>query len=137
MTALLRLYYAHPKSDYGTHHEHAVERELARSYLVVNPNRPNHQAAGKDQGMAYFVALCGGCDVLAYERFPDGTTGAGVAKEAGHFFELGRPVYEIADAGRALIPVRALTNVLDVEQTRSALRRFGPLPNGGRGKLCA
>lgn len=119
-----RLYYAHPMSDYGTEHERRVEAALARRFTVVNPNRPEHQAEARVRRMAYFLELVEGCEALAFQRFPDGTLGAGAALEAAHALKHGKPVFEIREDGYVLLPVMELTDVLTVEQTRVALRRF-------------
>jgi hypothetical protein len=46
-------------------------------------------------GMAYFLALVGLCDRLAYMRMYSGAIGAGVAQEIETALTAGKPVYEV------------------------------------------
>lgn len=118
-----RIYYAHPVSDYGTRRESAGVRLLTREgWWVENPNQPHHATGYAREGMEYFRGVVRGCDAVAFQRFPDGTLGAGVAREASWALEDGKPVFEVVD-GR-LVPRAEVPAALSVEETRERVRRF-------------
>lgn len=128
------LYFAHPVTTYGSQLERFIEKWLAQSYEVVNPNRREHKDA-YDQlksetgdGMPYFLGLCDTCDVCAFLTFDDGSIGAGVAKEIQSFLERDAPVYAIDGnmVAPELSPVTSLEayTILDVDATRERIRAF-------------
>lgn len=125
----MRIYFAHPVSEYGTPFQAAVLKELASSWHEVeSPDAPHHQEGYRVGGMAYFEGVIAGCDALAYLRFPDGTIGAGVAKEIAAAAGSGKPIFEVHTAGGAIHVSASCPKpgpVLTVDQTRLKLGRGG------------
>lgn len=123
----MRIYFAHPISEYGTAFEEAVLTALKSDWLEVeNPNAPHHQEGYRQHGMAYFEGVIAGCDALAYLRFSDGTIGAGVGKEIAFAADAGKPIYEVdTNLGEIVIAASAPYPgpVLSVEHTRLKLGR--------------
>ena len=113
------VYYAHPVSTYNTPQEKRdLETLEALGLRVVNPNTPENQEKYKTLGMPRFEEMAKACDVLAFRAFPDGSIGAGVAKEiewarSGN----GRPIIEL--------PSCILRRTLSVEETREFMRDCG------------
>lgn len=67
----MRIYFAHPITDYGKEREGNVLTWLeADGWEVENPNLPHHQTGYAGEGMVYFEKLAAGCDALAFTRFP-------------------------------------------------------------------
>lgn len=124
----MKIYFAHPVSEYGTPFQAAVLKELASSWhQVESPDAPHHQEGYRQHGMAYFEGVIAGCDALAYLRFPDGTIGAGVAKEIASAAGDGKPIFEVRlHQGAIHITASAPKPgpVLTVEQTRLKLGRL-------------
>lgn len=116
----MKIYFAHPVTDYGGPRQAAAIVMLERSgYVVENPDQPNHQAGYKLGGMDYFMRIVEGCDALAYLRFPDGSIGAGVGKEILAAQLAGIPVYDIGYG--ELTPDDDPAPVLSVDETRALL----------------
>lgn len=121
----MRIYLAHPISDYGTPRQaDAVAQLEARGFEVVNPDAPEHQEGYRQRGMDYFTNLVRGCGALAFLRFPGGSIGAGVAKEIQTALDMRLPVYDM-DRGFADFLGFALQSVLSVGQTRSKIKATG------------
>ncbi len=85
-----RLYFAHPVTDYDTQWERDALSIIAQLYdldlwEIVNPNTPEHDAGYKARGMDYFFDLLETCHGIIWSPFPDGSVGAGVAKEVYTF----------------------------------------------------
>ena len=113
----LTCYYAHPMSLYGTRQERrdiAVLESLG--FDVINPNTPEHAAASKGI-MEYYCQLAVTCDVCAFRALPDGSIGAGVAKEIDDCMESEIPVIELPSC----INRRTLT----IQQTVDYLHECG------------
>lgn len=118
----MRIYLAHPITDYGTPRQaEAIAALEARGFQVVNPDAPEHEAGYRQQGMAYFTNLVEACGALAFLRFPGGSIGAGVAKEIQAALGLRLPVYDM-DRGFDDFLGFALQSVLSVGQTRSKIK---------------
>jgi hypothetical protein len=122
-------YYAHAMGYYGSESErrvHALLRDMG--YEVECPNQPHHEEGFISQGMAYFDTLIPRLDVIAFEPFPDGKVGAGVAYEVMAMRAVGKPELSIKhrivprDAflipGRPDLPLDALSR----EETRARNR---------------
>lgn len=120
----MKIYFAHPVTDYGTDREEkAVAAIKGEGWDVENPNQPHHQVGYDAGGMPYFERLAADCDALVFMRFPDGGIGAGVGKEIDAAQGAGHPIYELFDGD--LHSVYGMpTPVLSVEQTRATIKRL-------------
>jgi len=117
----MRVYFAHPVSDYGTPRETAAAAVMeAVGWSVENPNQPHHQRGYDAGGMGYFEQIARACDGLAFMRFPNGAIGAGVGKEVGAALDASKPVYELFD-GEVHLVTGMPTPVLSVAATRALL----------------
>lgn len=132
------LYFAHAMSDYGTLWEaRAMEAILTRfpQYEVINPNRPDFDAACKREGFGFFTRRVQQCEAVVWSSFPDGWTGSGVAKEVREFIDRRRPVFHLT-RGLDFIPAEHPRRVLSIDETRARVRRKPPsgpaLPRIGR-----
>lgn len=116
MQQKMRVYYAHPVSLYGTKQE---ARDVATleglGFQVINPNGPQHQIGYEEGGMDYFTRIVQACDAVAFRAFPDGSIGAGIAKEVRA--AEGKPVIEL--------PSRVGGRALSVDDTREVLTEMG------------
>lgn len=132
--APVRLYFAHPVSDYGTAYEAAILTTALVYYDVENPNQPHHQEGYKAQGMAWFKAVIQTCEACLFLSFPDGKVGAGVATEVQDFHDRSLPVFE-AKTPTLWFPAQLDPDrVLSVEDTRAAVQHYRKRANGGRGR---
>ena len=117
----MRIYFAHPITDYGTGRERRTLDDLtAQGWYVENPNHPQHQDGYERDGMAYFQRLAASCDALVFVRFPNGAIGAGVGKEIDAAQGNRIPVYEWFD-GETDSVYGMPTPVLTVEETRALI----------------
>lgn len=142
----MKVYFAHPLSDYDTQFERRVLGFLeASGFAVENPNQDKHERAYRtlrdhgnvsDSGaFAYFTRLVHGCDAIVFVRMPSGSVGAGVYKEGEEAAVHGMPVYEVRvdEHGMRLIQCdRSPLPVLSIEETRAQLKTLYAAPNGGR-----
>lgn len=120
----MKIYFAHPITDYGKQREGNVLTWLeADGWEVENPNQPHHQVGYDQGGMEYFQRLASECDALVFTRFPDGSIGAGVGKEIDAAQASGRPVYEWFD-GEMYSTYGLPTPVLSVPQTRARIAQY-------------
>jgi hypothetical protein len=116
----MRIYFAHPITDYGGPRQSTAIGMLERyGHVVENPDQPHHQVGYKLGGMDYFMRIVEGCDALAYLRFPDGSIGAGVGKEILAAQLAGIQVYDIGYG--ELTPDDDPRPVLTVEETRALI----------------
>ncbi len=131
---MLKIYFAHPVSDFGTPFEERVVQSLAvGGFEVVNPNSPEHQAGYAARSFKYTKEVRAGCDICAFLRFPNGKLGTGVASEVADFRKRGLPIYEIDPATLALIAITEPPDeVLPPDLTREETALMKALPNGGR-----
>jgi hypothetical protein len=119
----MKCYLAHPITEYGTARQlSAIKTIESFGWTVENPDQPHHDAAYKEQGMAYFTRLVDECDALAFLRFSPGEIGAGVGKEIAAALARDWPVFEII--GGTLAPVDALPEILSVEATRAMIAEW-------------
>jgi len=140
---MLRLYFAHPISSYGSDEENIIISKLSQGFEVVNPSDEVHQSKVKalreefnDRSksskaiMDYFVEVCNSCDVCAVLPFPTGELGAGTVKEAQSFVERDAGIYKIVFDGGvpSLETIEDLSKekCLDVENTRKMLKIYMP-----------
>lgn len=118
LTTMKKIYYAHCIAIYKTPQEIRDIVTLEKlGFEVENPNRPEHDAGYRAQGMDYFLRFADECDAIAFRAMPDGAIPAGVAKEISMFVQLGKPVFEL--------PSCITRRTLGVESTREALRECG------------
>lgn len=126
-------YFAHPVTDYGGERERvSVELIEGYGYGVLNPNSEENERGYRERGMQHFLDLIGECEVVAFQRFPGGEIGAGVAKEIAHALELGLTVYEVTEDEVLESLDSALTiepDVLSVEATRRLIQELRIPPN--------
>jgi hypothetical protein len=120
-------YFAHHVSDYDSERESAAVKVIeSYGYDVVNPNSPEDDAAYKERGMIHFTERVLGCAALAFQRFPDGKVGAGVAKEIATAAKDNKPVFEVTDD--AIFYETHMESiegaVLTVDETRERLRGY-------------
>ena len=121
----MKLYFAHPVTDYDTPFEALCRCALAAQFPdVLDPNGPEHDAAYRAEGWPYFDRLVETCQAVAFTRMPDGRISAGVAKEVASFFERGLPVYEIGRSDVAMKPLASMpvSSVMTIDETRAAIR---------------
>lgn len=123
----MRVYFAHPVSDYGTDRQAKAIAvvaahffDLGRPLELENPDSPQHQAGYKSEGMPYFERLVDTCQGLVFMRFPSGGIGAGVAKEIKRALVKNLTVWEVF-GGRLHHVSDMPTPVLSVDETRQAL----------------
>jgi hypothetical protein len=74
------IYFAHPINTYNTDIENEAMAIIKSSlnYVILNPNKQEHQDAYAKQGMQYFLDLVTTCVALIAMPFPDGKYGHGV-----------------------------------------------------------
>lgn len=114
-------YFAHHITDYDTEREQmAVALIESHGFAVVNPNTPEDQIEYKKRGMQHFTERALGCTALAFQRFPEGQIGAGVAKEIGTAIAGGKAVYEVTDEEL----VEFFSGALSVDDTRALLKEI-------------
>lgn len=115
-----RAYYARPISIDGTPQE-CRDKELIVAIgfepYPVGKEKEAALVAYKEQGMDAFKQYVEGSDCLVFRAFPDGSIGAGVAKEIAWAVEAGIPVLEI--------PRQIKRRTIDVDDTREMLRELG------------
>ncbi|TGQ19267.1 hypothetical protein [Mesorhizobium sp. M00.F.Ca.ET.217.01.1.1] len=118
----MRMYLAHPVTDYGTKRQaDAVSLIHANGWAVENPNQPHHEAAYKQYGMAHFAEVVEGCDGLAFLRFPSGAIGAGVAREVETALRCCLPVWDVSGGKLVGIGTMMPFPVLTVDETRALI----------------
>ncbi|SFB52474.1 hypothetical protein SAMN03159496_04653 [Rhizobium sp. NFR07] len=125
----MRIYLAHPVTDYGTERQAAAIAALRKYWAeerstqpleIENPDQPRHQDGYDREGMDYFKKVVESCDRLAFMRFTDGSIGAGVGREIRWGLLSCFAVYELFDGW--LYHVQYMpTPILTVEQTRAKL----------------
>jgi hypothetical protein len=114
----MKVYYAHSIALYNTAQEKRDEATLeALGFVVVNPNKPEHDTGYKARGMDYFEDVVRNCAALAFRANPDGSINAGVAREIEMATRFGMQVFEL--------PCGISRRVLTVGQTRSYLAEQG------------
>jgi hypothetical protein len=116
----MKIYYAHPISDYNTQNEKDNILKLEKlGFDVLNPNNPAYEEAYKLQGMQVFLDLINTCDCLVFETFDFGNSPipAGVYKEILHAEKLGLLVMEL--------PGSLGDRAMSVEATRNLLKQLG------------
>jgi len=123
----MRVYFAHPVTDYGTERQAgALAVLLAAGFDVESPDQPHHQNGYQSEGMAYFTRLVGECDGLVFLRFPNGSVGAGVGKEIGAAADARLPIWDVSSG--QLKRMDGLPNVMSVEETRTMLAQLRRAP---------
>jgi len=123
----MRIYYAHCQSLYGTPQEKRdIHMLMQMGFSVISPSAPEHanrarrlkEHHGSEAVMEYFTLLVKqDADALAFRALPDGSIGAGVAKEIVTAVRFDKPVFEL--------PSCIKRRTLSVEQTREYLHEVG------------
>ena len=115
----MRVYLAHPISDYGTERQaRALALMRSEGWEIENPDLPHHARAYEKHGMQYFTEVVEDCDGLAFLRFPDGSIGAGVAKEIETALRRGLTVWDASSGKLVSIGTMMPYPVLSVQETR-------------------
>lgn len=94
----MKIYFAHPVSDYGQPREKACLDLIKKHFPdaeILNPNQLVHNEAYKTQGMEYFENLVQSCDALVFTGFEDAEVGMGVFREAEVMGLKGGKIYEL------------------------------------------
>jgi hypothetical protein len=113
-------YYARPISIDGTKQEardKALIESLGFSPYPVGEDKAEALRQYKEHGMEAFKPYVLDSAVLIFRAFPDGSIGAGVAKEIAWAQEAGIPVIEI--------PRQIARRTLSVDETRDMLAELG------------
>lgn len=120
----MKIYLAHPVSDYGSPQQAKMLALLAGAgHTVENPDAAWHQNGYRQHGMGYFTDLVETCDGLAFARFPDGTIGAGVAKEIERALTRRMPIWDVTGGVTMFSTGEWMpAPVLSVEDTRDMLK---------------
>jgi hypothetical protein len=125
----MRIYFAHPTTDYGTAWKedalHAIEAHFG-DVVLVDPESDVHAEGYRAGGMAYFEGVVRTCDALVFARFPSARIGAGVAKEITTAEDAGIPTFELGRKLLRLVRVHPKADdlawdYLDVPQTRRVI----------------
>ena len=115
---MIKVYYAHPVTLYGTTQEKMDIVTLEdMDFEVVNPNAPEHDKGYRERGMDYFEDLVRECDGIAFRGFPDSSIPAGVAKEIDWMVDNIGFVIEL--------PSATFRRELSVKETREFLMQAG------------
>ena len=150
----MKLYFAHPLSDYNTQFEARVLGYLSavepfNKYEIVNPTQQYHQHAyimlreyghgGDEVAFRYWTRLAGSCDALVFLRMPSGRVGAGVAKEICEALTHGQRLFEVTLTATGTLQWQELPeqrllviNGMSIKETKAELQTLYALPNGGR-----
>ena len=119
------IYFARPTALYDSPSDirgYAVL--LSAGYQIVDPNSPLHQLGYRASGMSWFLSLIEDeADALAYMTYPDGSIGAGVAREILEAHLHGLPVYRIVDR-ELLLETEMPQRILSIAQTRAENARL-------------
>ncbi|GLQ53579.1 hypothetical protein [Devosia nitrariae] len=119
------IYFARPSALYDTPADvRAYAVLLTGGYRILDPNQPIHQLGYRATGMAWFLSLIEDeADALAYMTYPDGSVGAGVAREILEAHLHGLPVYRIVD--RELVAETGMpARILSIAETRAENTRL-------------
>lgn len=94
----MKIFYAHPKSLYGTQIEKDDISLLQKLFgEVVNPGETHHQLEYQSLGIVYSKKLLLQCDGLVFRTFPMGKIGAGIVEEIKYAKELNRFILELPE----------------------------------------
>lgn len=151
----MRVYFAHPMSDYDSPFEHDCLLAVQTHFLgigrriveVVNPNSPEVKLAwdrrvaqvGYEHAFPFWPDLASDCDVCVGLRMPHGRWSAGVAAEMRAALAAARPVFEVMHLPHrgwfSFIRVFRLhdAEVLTRDETRAAIKRYVEFQGRGRG----
>ncbi|MER9196402.1 hypothetical protein NKI13_24475 [Mesorhizobium australicum] len=129
----MRLYFAHPVTDYGTKRQADAIAALKNHWAeqrrqpleIENPDQPHHQAGYTNLGMDYFKSVVASCYSLAFMRFPNGAIGAGMGKEIMWAHVRNMQIYELFD-GRIYQISDLPGPVLTVDETRALIASMTP-----------
>jgi hypothetical protein len=126
----MKCYLAHPVTDYGgsERQQRALRAIVGEHIDPVNPDGRKHQRGYKKHGMNYFLKLVAECDLLAFMRFPNGSIGAGVAKEIAKARELGICIYDVSTGEMIKIKGEIDGPIMTVEETRAEIARLQSIP---------
>lgn len=115
----MKVYYAHPISDYNTEQEATVLLELKKlGFDVLNPNGiPLDKEYNKYKDFNIFLEAIDRCDAVAFSSFDDGQISSGVALELLHAKRTGKPIFEF--------PKKLEERILSREKTVERLKIMG------------
>lgn len=116
----MKAYYARPISVDGTKQQERdiqLIRGLGFEPYPVGPEKEEALTRYRSEGMDAFRPYVEGSAVLIFRAFPDGSIGAGVAKEIAWAEAKGIPVVEF--------PRQISRRTLSVEHTRDMLAELG------------
>jgi len=133
----MRVYFAHPMTEYGTKLEARAIRAIEKRFKysaernsetleVVNPSSDKICGAATAlypiAGMGLFDLLAQGCDATVAMPFPDGSYGAGVFSEISAAFRRGRPLCKIDPETLEISPLSFYeAHGLSVSETRARI----------------
>jgi len=82
-------YFAHPITTYGSKAEEEILRRSSVLFKeVINPNTEEHRQNYDKQGMSYFMQkVVPKTKAIVFLAMPNGTIGAGVAKELQYYMK--------------------------------------------------
>lgn len=120
----MKIYFAHPINTFGTIVEQYVEQMIMSLYPesdIINPALDEHQEGYRQHGMEYFEPIVKACHRVVVLPFPDGSIGAGMAKEIQWALDSNiRCIYIKFDIEEIFSLIGY--DVMSVEQTRSKLK---------------
>lgn len=118
----MRVYLAHPVTDYGSHRQaRAIDFLRANGWQVENPDQPHHASAYRSHGMEHFTEVVADCDGLGFLRFPDGSIGAGVALEIETALRRGLFVWDLSSGRLESVGTMMPAPILSVDETRTMI----------------
>lgn len=123
----MRLYFAHPITDYGTERQEkaiasitAYFADVGRPIKLENPDQPHHKAGYAVSGMEYFKGVVEDCQGLVFMRFPNGAIGSGVGREIRWALVDNLWLYEVF--GGTIYPLHDMpTPILTADETRALI----------------
>lgn len=124
-----RIFLALPVTQHGTADEATIIDRLGKDWEVVSPNTPEHSEAYRAKGIEYFDDVVRSCDAIAFQHFPDGSMGAGIAKQVEVARQAGMQIFVVSVCGpgdQFLVTGEVLQDadlgpVLTVEETRAKI----------------
>ena len=122
----MRLYFAHPVSDYNRPREQKALEAIRMAFPeceIVNPNSDHHSMEYKRVGFRYFEDLAKSCQIVAAMPFPNGEWGMGVWKEAMTMAEVPEGVVLSLDSNGNFTALRPQSiRPLSIDETRRHVR---------------
>jgi hypothetical protein len=120
----MRVYFAHPVSDYGSRYEQECLERIKEEFPeanIVNPNSSIYEDNYRCYGMKYFEDLAANCDVVVAAPFRDGHFGMGVWRELDAAGRGGNTVCVISPNNISEVDYRDVVP-LSINETRRRIR---------------